>query len=167
MHPETYCPYCAGRLTEKRLEGRLRLACSRCQRPLYKNPVPATCVVVDDGRRRILLVKRSAAPNIGQWCLPGGFMQIDESPERAALRELKEETGLSGKIETLLGVTAHPSQTVDTVLMIGYLVTHVAGEPNPGDDASQLAWFPLDRLPPIAFQSHLHFIRIYFSAFAD
>ena len=149
------------------MEGIRRLYCETCRIPIYKNPVPATCVAVIDSRQQILLVKRSVEPKIGQWCLPGGFMELGESPERAALRELKEETGLSGQIELLLGVTTNPSETYDTVLMIGYLVTGITGEPHPGDDASQLSWFQPDRLPPIAFQSHRRFIRMAHALFTQ
>ena len=129
--------------------------------------MPATCVVATDSRQQILLVKRKVEPKIGQWCLPGGFLELGELPEQAALRELKEETGLRGQIELLLGVTTDPSETVDTVLMIGYLVTRLTGEPTPGDDASQLAWFHPARLPSVAFRSHRHFIRMVYSAYTD
>jgi ADP-ribose pyrophosphatase YjhB (NUDIX family) len=164
MHREQFCPYCAGRLTVKSQQGFRRLTCERCRLPLRKNPVPATCVVVADGHHQILLVRREVAPKIGQWCLPGGFMHLGESPEQAALRKLKEDTGLSGKIELLLGVTVHPGETVDTVLMIGYLVKRINGEPKPGEEGSRLAWYHPDRLPPIAFRSHRHFIRLYYAA---
>ena len=167
MHLTTYCPHCAARLTEKHLEGRKRLFCERCRTPIYKNPVPATCVVAANVRQQILLVKRSVEPKIGCWCLPGGFMELDESPEQSALRELKEETGLKGKIEWLLGVTTHPSETAGTVLMIGYFVSGITGELTPGDDASEVAWFHPTRLPEVAFQSHRHFIRLYFAAYAE
>ena len=167
MPPERFCPYCAAPLTEKRLEGRRRPFCRQCRLPIYKNPLPATCVVAIDSRQQMLLVKRKVEPKIGQWCLPGGFMELGESPEQAALRELKEETGLSARIELLLGVTTNPSDRYDTVLMIGYLVTGITGEPAPGDDASQLAWFDPDRLPPVAFQSHRHFIRMVHAATMD
>lgn len=167
MPREKFCPYCGGRLSEKRLEGYRRLFCERCRVPIYKNPVPATCVVAPDDRHRILLVQRNVEPKIGQWCLPGGFMELGELPEQAALRELAEETGLSGRIELLLGVTTNPSETVDTVLMIGYLVTGLSGNPMPGDDACQLDWFHPAQLPPVAFRSHRHFIRLFYAAYAD
>lgn len=167
MLRERFCPYCAARLSQKLLEGHRRLYCEKCRLPIYKNPLPATCVVATDDRQQILLVKRKVKPKVDQWCLPGGFMELGESPEQAALRELKEETGLSAKIDYLLGVTTNPSDMYDTVLMIGYLVTAVTGEPAVGDDASQLAWFHPNRLPPVAFRSHRHFIRMVYAASID
>ena len=92
-------------------------------------------------------------------------MELDETPERCALRELKEETGLSGQINILLGVTASPNRQYGTVLMLGYLVSQCSGTLTPGDDVSEAAYFRLDSLPEIAFESHRRFIRIYSAAY--
>lgn len=143
------------------VEGRDRLYCEACASPLYENPVPASCVVVVDEGERLLLVKRNVPPKAGMWCLPGGFMELDESPEEAAVRELREEAGLSGRIETLLGVTTNPHPDYGTVLLMGYLVRTWTGTPVAGDDADAARFFPLDALPEIAFRSHRHFIRNY------
>jgi ADP-ribose pyrophosphatase YjhB (NUDIX family) len=80
------------------------------------------------------------------------------------LRELEEETGLSGNIEMLLGVTASQSSQYDTVLMVGYLVKDYSGTLIAGDDASDVAYFQIDELPEIAFASHKKFINEYLSA---
>jgi ADP-ribose pyrophosphatase YjhB (NUDIX family) len=114
----------------------------------------------------VLLVKRSVEPKKGLWCLPGGFMELGETPEQAALRELKEETGLAGRIEMLLGVYANPSVIYHTVLMVGYLVKSYSGTLIAGDDADDAAFFHYDRLPEIAFESHINFMRIYNAAYA-
>ena len=161
MQKKRYCPYCSNILTEKVLEGYRRLFCEQCKEPYYENPIPAACTVVIDDRRRILLVKRSVDPKSGEWCLPGGFMELGEKPDQAALRELKEETGLSGRIGRLLGVTSNHSDAYHTVLMIGYLVREYSGSLAPGDDAADAAFFDPGGLPPVAFQSHRHFIRLY------
>lgn len=162
MIKKNFCPYCGHRLTEKAIEGRYRLFCGWCRQPIYENPVPAACVVLIDSKQKILLVKRSVQPKIGQWCLPGGFMELGEMPEEAALRELQEETGLKGRIEMLLGVTSSPSDAYDTILMIGYLVKDYTGTPTPGDDAAEVAYFHPTRLPPVAFQSHRKFIQTFY-----
>jgi 8-oxo-dGTP diphosphatase len=165
MRKKKYCHYCGTRLTQKLLEGSFRLFCKQCNEPLYENPVPATCLVVVDNKERVLLVKRNVAPKKGFWCLPGGFMELGETPEQAALRELEEETGLSGKIDMLLGVTANQSSQYETVLMVGYLVKDYSGAPIAGDDASDAAYFHIDELPEIAFESHKKFIRASFKTF--
>ena len=159
-----FCPYCAGPLVQRHIEGRERLYCRACSSPIYENPVPASCLVVVDDRDRVLLVKRNVAPKIGWWCLPGGFMELHETPEAAALRELTEETGLSGRIDCLMGVMATPNRQYQTVLMIAYRVRHFDGTPHPGDDADSVAWFSREALPPIAFSSHKHFIDAHYQA---
>jgi 8-oxo-dGTP diphosphatase len=162
---KTYCHYCADRLKMKTWEGRDRLYCSSCDLPIYENPIPATCLVTIDAAERVLLVKRSVDPKKGFWCLPGGFMELGETPEGAGLRELREETGLTGQIDMLLGVLTHPSRNYDTVLMTGYLVRSFTGEPTAGDDAEEVKWFALDQLPEIAFASHTQFIKLYTTAY--
>lgn len=159
MQKKLFCPYCGQKLTEKYHENRNRLFCGRCNDPIYENPIPATCLVVTDDQDRILLVQRSVDPKKGQWCLPGGFIELGEPPEIAALRELFEETGLSGRIHKLLGVTTNPSQLYDSVLLVGYWVTEFSGNLIAGDDAADVGYFLPDRLPDIAFESHLKFIR--------
>jgi len=154
-----YCHFCASPLIVKNYEGRERLFCENCQSPLYENPIPANAVVVLKDNN-ILLVKRNVEPKKGYWCLPGGFMELGEYPEEAALRELEEETGAIGEIDKLLGVTINHSDRYHTVLMIGYLVKKFSGNIEPGDDASDVRFFNSSNLPEIAFESHKKFINI-------
>ncbi len=156
-----YCPFCGGPLSRQFVEGRHRLYCDACASPHYENPVPASCVVVMDEGTEVLLVKRNIPPKKGMWCLPGGFMELHESPEEAAMRELHEEAGICGRIETLLGVTTNAHPDYGTVLLMGFLVHHWEGAPVAGDDADEARFFSLEALPEIAFQSHRHFIRRY------
>lgn len=166
MQDKTFCHFCSNPLVKKDIEGAVRLYCPKCCVPIYENPIPATCLVLVDKQDRTLLVRRSVDPKKGFWCLPGGFMELGETPEQGALRELKEETGLSGRIQMLLGVTSNSSPNYHTVLMIGYLIKDYSGKLIAGDDASEAAYFHYDELPEVAFQSHMKFIRIYYSAYA-
>jgi 8-oxo-dGTP diphosphatase len=167
MRNKKFCHYCGNGLTKKQWEGRLRLFCEHCREPLYENPIPATCLVVVDKSARVLLVKRSVEPKKGAWCLPGGFMELDEAPEHAALRELSEETGLKGQVDMLLGVSTNPSAQYHTVLMVGYLVKSYSGNLTAGDDANDVKFFHFDELPDIAFNSHASFIRMYYALYSN
>jgi 8-oxo-dGTP diphosphatase len=149
------------------MEGSLRLYCEHCREAIYENPIPATCLVVIDNQDRVLLVKRSVEPKLGFWCLPGGFMELGETPEQGALRELEEETGLSGTIERLLGVVTNQSSQYDTVFMAGFLVKEFTGSPVAGDDASDAAFFTRERLPEVAFESHKMFIQRYYNGYQE
>lgn len=139
----------------------MRRFCHGCNQPVYENPVPAVCVVVPDAAGRILLVRRGVAPQIGSWCLPGGFMELGEKPEAAALRELGEEAGLSGRVECLLGLRSTPSRLYDTILLAAYLVIPDDGPPVAGDDATAVGWFRSEEMPVLAFDSHRAFVRQY------
>ena len=159
MKEKTHCPYCGMLLVKKWIEGRTRLLCTACSETIYENPTPASCLVVLNDKQDILLVRRSVEPKIGFWCLPGGFIELGEHPEEAALRELHEETGITGIIDRLIGVRTNPSRQYGAVLLVGYLVTRYTGVPMAGDDASETAFFTLTDLPEIAFDSHKKFIQ--------
>ena len=159
MQHKKYCHFCSGALERRYIEGAYRLFCAACDLPIYENPIPATCVVVTEQMSRLLLVKRNVDPKIGWWCLPGGFMELGETPEESALRELREETGIHGRIDGLIGVCSDRSPQYDTVLMVGYLADHNGEKPHPGDDAEEVRWFPFNDIPPVAFASHIYFIE--------
>lgn len=100
-----------------------------------------------DGRDYdILLIRRGGHPCIGQWALPGGFVNEQEPPWKAAARELAEETGLSGLPSTLLGVFGDPSRDVrGWTITCAYctLVDRHKLAPKAGDDAQDARWFRL------------------------
>lgn len=155
---KSYCPYCGNGAVFCLDEGIERTYCAACDRVLYENPVPATCVVVRE-HGRILLVKRKYPPCEGQWCLPGGFMELREQPSVAALRELMEETGLKGRLTHFLGAIATSGSIYSGLLVLGYAAETESGVLTPGDDALDSVWFDSNKLPPVAFDSHTEFIR--------
>lgn len=166
MEPKLFCFRCGARLAERFFEGRQRPFCEACDAPVYENPVPATAVVVVDENERVLLVRRAEEPKKGEWCLPGGFMELSESPEECALRELAEETALAGGIEDFLGLTVSRSERYGNVLLLGYLVKRYSGVPAAGTDASDIGFFARSEMPPLAFDSHERFARIFFACFS-
>ena len=134
--------------------GMVRPTCPACGYVWYRNPVPAAGVLLVEAGR-VLLVKRRWEPRAGDWCLPAGFMEAGERPEQTAVRELQEETGVIAQLTGLFGVYAgFDDPRVRTVLIL-YTGIATGGQARAGDDASELAWFPLDALPDeLAFASH-------------
>ena len=91
----------------RRFESDFLVVCDDCQG--YLNPALAADAAVRRGDT-ILLVQRKYPPNPGSWVLPGGFVDRDEDPEHAVVRELKEEAGLDGKQPKLLMVMGDPKK---------------------------------------------------------
>ena len=150
-----YCPWCGEPLSTKAEDGKDRLYCASEERFIYENPVPASTAVLFDDEGRILLVLRNREPGAGEWALPGGFVENGESPEDAARRELEEETGLVARGPELIDVIYQESDFYKTcLLIIGYRFESFEGDPVAGDDADDAKFFPVDELPPLAFESH-------------
>ncbi len=154
-----FCPYCGYKLVRKILEGRARLYCSRCERIYYENPTPVVAVIARNDEGKILLIKRKIEPSKGEWALPSGFMEIEETPTQAVLRELAEETGLKGKKKKLIGVYSNKSEIHGYLVTIIYEAEIAGGNLCAGDDAEEAEFFTVNQLPPLAFQSHREALR--------
>lgn len=153
-----FCPLCGTELGLKIVEDRKRAVCSTCGWIGYENPLPCAAALVRDSEGGILLVKRGVEPGKGEWALPSGFIEIDETPEKACIRELREETGLEGRIVRLVGVYSQESSKYKNVIIAGYEV-EAKGIPHPGSDSESVRFFLPDELPQIAFSSHLKMIK--------
>jgi 8-oxo-dGTP diphosphatase len=149
-----FCPLCGGQLERISHDGRMRLYCRACDTIHYENPLPATAAVVLDQEEHLLMVKRGMEPGKGEWCLPGGFVEIDESPSKGVLRELHEETGLQGEVDQLIDAVYEDSPLYGPLIIIGYQITPQGGMLQAGDDAAEVQYFPLADLPRVAFNSH-------------
>ena len=114
---------------------RPREVCSVCGEIFYQNPLPAAAALVLDGDRRVLLVRRKFPPNQGMWCLPTGFAEMGETIAEAALRELREETGLTGRVARLIDADSWKSSFYGDVLVVTFEVDKLSGTETAGDDA--------------------------------
>lgn len=123
----------------------------------YKYPHPAVttdCVIFgfDGTRLQVLLIERGIEPFKGRWAFPGGFLNPDETAETGALRELQEETGLTGAyIEQFHTYTDPDRDPRDRVITIAYYALVRIQEVKGGDDAAKAQWFALDEVPQLAF----------------
>jgi ADP-ribose pyrophosphatase YjhB (NUDIX family) len=159
-----FCGDCGGTLAWRAVGPQQieRQVCASCGRVVYPAAKPtAGALVVRDGR--VLLVQRAMEPGRGKWDIPGGFMEPDELPQEAAIRELREETGLAVTPTDLLGFYVDdypyaPPGSNEKVLIIYFLAT-ATGEPHPDDDAAAIGWFAPGDLPGPANLAFPHLAR--------
>jgi len=161
-----FCLYCGGQITKKKEDHVLRDCCSNCHSFFYDNPLPVVSAIVDESRQ-ILLVKRDRAPFKGHWCLPTGFAEAGESIEAAALRELQEETGLKGRIIRLLDVDSYKSRFYGDLLFLTFVAEKAGGRLVAGDDSAQARFWPIDKIPPLAFRSNRRALEAYIKSKKD
>ena len=126
----------------------------------YEYPRPALtvdCIIfayAGPKKLQVLLIERAHAPFEGHWALPGGFVDMDEDLETAALRELQEETGVTKVyIEQLYTFGAPKRDPRGRVVSVAYyaLVNPSLHPVKAASDAKNVQWFPVDNLPPLAF----------------
>ena len=116
----------------------------------YKYPRPAVtadCIVITrEAEPKVLLIQRGNAPFKGGWAFPGGFMNMDETTEQCAVRELKEEIGAYSKVDR------DPRGRTVTVAYLAIIDEPiiVTGQ----DDAAKAEWWPLSDLPHLAFDHY-------------
>ncbi len=126
----------------------------------YKYPRPAVtadCVVITkEPQPKVLLIQRGAAPFKDTWAFPGGFMNMDETTEQCAIRELEEETGL--KVATIHQIGAYSKVDRDPrgrTITVAYLGIFDAPKEVKGmDDAANAKWFSISDLPHLAFDHY-------------
>lgn len=149
-----FCARCGAALGQRLADGRVRPACPACGAVVYLDPKLA-CAVLVERAGRVLLVRRRHEPGRGLWCLPCGFEDADESPQQAARREAREETGLEVQLERLLGAYHYTDDPRGAGVLLVFLARcDPAAAPQAGDDAEQAAFFAPDALPPISHHTH-------------
>ena len=156
-----YCSTCNTKNNFSTIEGELRYHCPNCKTIHYQNPKP-TATLICIKKNEILLVKRAFPPAKGEWSLPGGFIELGETPEDAAKRELKEETNLNGEVVKLLGHCSHFNSIFGDILLIGMEV-EIKNWDNliPGDDADEAGFFNIKNCPKLAFECHQKIFNMY------
>lgn len=124
----------------------------------YRYPRPAVttdCVIYrfDGEELQVLLIQRANEPFRGEWAFPGGFLEMDETTRQGALRELREETGIVPdyleQFHTFSAIDRDPRERVISVVYIG--LVNGLREPLSGDDAAEARWYPISKLPSLAF----------------
>jgi 8-oxo-dGTP diphosphatase len=164
-----YCPHCSAPLAEGQKFGRMRRFCRYCGFIHFVEPKVAVAAVVSDGER-VLLVRRAAIPRVGYWALPAGYMDADELPEDALVREIAEETGVTVRVLDLRGVAPlagwkerrgilvlYEAEPLDRV---GVSANAADAGVIAGDDVSDARWFTRDEVPwdELAFESTAEYV---------
>ena len=155
-----FCPNCAQTLTDKFIDGRQRMVCPDCDFIHYVNPIPAVAVVIYRDAQ-VLLVQRKFEPKAGDWSLPAGFIEDQETPLTAAIREVKEETGFDVSIGDIVQVGGGCTGNSQSIVLVIYHGEIIGGKLLAGDDASDARFFPLNEMPRnMAFQNHVDAIHL-------
>lgn len=158
--PYDYCPRCGAPLADGEKFGRLRRFCRYCGFIHFNDPKVAVAALVTD-RRRVLLVRRLAIPRIGYWALPAGYMDADEDPETALVREVLEETGIRVRVTAFEQVAPLAGWNQRRGILLLYRAVALEGEAAGGDDVSDARWFGADEVPweELAFDSTADAVR--------
>lgn len=123
----------------------------------YKYPRPAVTadyvVITHEAEPRVLLIKRGGEPFKDCWAIPGGFMEMNETTEQCAVRELKEETNIVISDLHQIGVYSKVDRDPrGRTVSVAYLaITDKAQDAIGQDDAAEVKWWPLTALPKMAF----------------
>ena len=155
------CSNCGKKNLYGYIDGNKRYHCISCNTIHYENPKP-TATILCMHNSRILLARRAFDPGKGEWGLPGGFMELNETLEEATLRELKEETNLTGEFRSIFSTCSHYGTIFGDIILIAVKIK-VSNFTNmkAGDDVSELNFFDFNNLPNIVFYCHRKFIDDY------
>lgn len=155
-----YCPRCATPLVEKSVYNAVRATCPQCDFILFLEPKVVAVVVIRRGES-VLLGRRNMEPARGMWSFVSGYVDRGEKVEEAAEREVKEETNLDVTLDRLLGVL---SERGNPHIVIAYCASitngDISGLRAQPDEVSELAFFPLDMLPELAFSSDRQILHL-------
>ena len=155
-----YCPRCGAPLGSGVRFGRPRELCLYCGYVHFADPKVAVAALVTDGER-VLLVRRAAAPRAGYWALPAGYMDSDELPEEAVVREIAEETGLLIRPQSLHAIVPLGGWSDRRGILLAYNAEPAGGALEARDDVSEARWFRAEDIPwdSLAFESTARFLR--------
>lgn len=149
QHPSNirFCSLCGGELQVRVVapDHKRHKVCSKCGFVDFLGPkLVAGCLVID-GDGRVLLIRRGIVPQIGRWTFPGGYVDLGETPDQAALRETLEEVRMNVRLGRVFGVYADPDRPEAAVVV--YLAEPGAEPPGLSLEATEARYFGHDEIP--------------------
>jgi ADP-ribose pyrophosphatase YjhB (NUDIX family) len=153
-----FCPRCGSEAT---IAFPRSLTCPQCGYGAFYNPKPVACTITATDSDDIILLQRGFEPNRGLWSMPGGFVDLGESVEQAAIRETKEEIAVDVDITGLVGVYSRSS---DRIVVVVY-AARTQGTPTRTEEALEVQAFRPTTIPwdELAFWSDGRALRDYLS----
>jgi ADP-ribose pyrophosphatase YjhB (NUDIX family) len=157
-----FCPRCAAPadITFPR-----SIVCPQCGYGAYYNPKPVACAIPETDDGHIILMRRATEPSRGHWTMPGGFVDLGESVEDAAIRECREELAIAVELHELVGVY---SRAQDRIVVVVY-GARAQGTPQPTEEALEVRAFVPSDIPwrQLAFWSDERALRDHLGAAAQ
>jgi 8-oxo-dGTP diphosphatase len=157
-----FCPRCAA---EAEVRFPRSITCPSCGYGAFYNPKPVACAIAANPVGDVYLLRRGFEPSRGLWTMPGGFVDLGETVEDAAIRETKEEIGLEIELTGLVGVY---SRSTDRIVVVVY-GARAEGTPSRSEEALEVEAFTPTTIPwdQLAFWSDGRALRDYLSRAAD
>jgi len=154
-----FCPRCG---SPAQVDAPRRLGCDACGYVAFYNPKPVACAIPFTAAGAVILLRRGFDPGAGLWTFPGGFVDLGESVEEAALRETREELELDVELRRLVGVYSRPD---DRIVLVVF-AARALGEPRTTPEAVEVRAFAPADLPwdELAFWSTSAALRDVLSA---
>ena len=153
-----FCPRCG---EEAAVKFPRSITCPSCGHGAFYNPKPVACAITSNHNGELLLMRRGFEPNRGKWSMPGGFVDLGESVEDAAIRETQEEIGVHITLQQLVGVY---SRSTDRIVVVVY-AAQTEGTPVRTEEALEVEAFRPTTIPwdELAFWSDDRALRDYLS----
>ncbi len=161
-----YCPHCGHPLSMANLEPLSRQSCPHCGYVHFLNPSPGITIILHSTDGRVLIGRRAQKARYGGlWCLPGGYIEYEESFIETAHREVWEETGLKIELEGVINVVSNLLDDRHHTLVIVLLGRIIGGEEAANDDLVELRWIDSKQHLQIsyAFEADQRIIDVFFS----
>jgi len=146
-----YCPKCGGELRYRLDAEQKRLTCQACTYIYYENPIVGVAAIVMNEAGHLLLGRRNGGAYRDLWCIPCGYLEYSEDVYVGIRREFKEETNLDIEIKRVFTVQSNFHDSNCHTVGIWFLAEVRGGEMQAGDDLCELAFFPLQSVPSLAF----------------